>query len=55
MKMLVKEITTKLLVSGDKSARIILETISQADIKELVKLSDEIEIEVEFDNFQKKE
>ena len=48
MKLLVKEITTKLLVSGDKSARIVLETVDQRDIPELVKLSNEIEIDVEF-------
>ena len=46
--MLVKEVKTKLLVSGDKSLRVVLESTSPMDIKELAKLANEVEVEVEF-------
>ena len=48
MKLLIKEINIKSLVSNDKQARIILETLDPRDIKELAKLAEEMEIEVEF-------
>ncbi len=46
--MLVKEVNVKTLVSGDKSCRVVLESLSPEDIEELSKLSNETEIEVEF-------
>ena len=46
--MLVKDINVKTLVSGDKSSRIVLETLRQEDIGKLAMLSDKIEIEVDF-------
>ena len=48
MKLLVKEINIKALVTGDKQARITLETIFPKDIPELAKLAEEMEIDVEF-------
>ena len=48
MMMLIKDINIKSLVSGDKSARITLETLQPQDITELAKLSDKMEIEVTF-------
>ena len=48
MKLLIKEINIKALVSGDKQARITLETLEPSDIPELAKLAEEMEIEVEF-------
>lgn len=44
---LVKEIKTKTLVSGDKSARILLETTSQEDVDRVAKLSNLVLAEVE--------
>lgn len=44
---LVKEIKTKTLVSGDKSARILLETASQEDVDRVAKLSNLVLAEVE--------
>ena len=49
MKLLVKEINIKALVTGDKQARITLETLFPKDIKELAKLAEEMEINVMFD------
>ena len=46
--MLVKEVNVKTLVSGDKSCRVVLESLRPEDIEELSKLSNETEIEVEF-------
>ena len=46
--MLVKDINVKTLVSGDKSSRIVLETLHQEDIPKLAMLSDKIEVKVEF-------
>ena len=46
--MLVKDINVKTLVSGDKSSRIVLETLHQEDIGKLAMLSDKREIEVDF-------
>lgn len=46
--MLVKDINVKTLVSGDKSSRIVLETLRQEDISKLATLSDKIEVEVKF-------
>ena len=48
MKLLIKEINIKSLISGDKQARILLETLDPRDIKEVAKLAEEMEIEVEF-------
>ena len=47
--MLIKEVNVKTLVSGDKSCRIILESIYPQDINELSTLADISEIEVTFD------
>ena len=46
--MLVKDINVKTLVSGDKSSRIVLETLHKQDVAKLAMLSDKREIEVEF-------
>ena len=54
MKLLVKEINIKALVTGDKQARITLETLDPRDIKELAKLAEEMEINVMFDISEKK-
>ena len=48
MLMLVKDINIKSLVSGDKSARITLETLRPEDIPSLALLCDKMEIEVLF-------
>ena len=53
MKLLIKDLNIKSLVSGDKSARITLETVEQADIKIIASLADETEIEVVFVTFDK--
>ena len=52
---LVKDIDIKSLVSGDKSARILLELLDPRDIPEVMKLGDKTEVWVEFDTTQKKE
>ena len=46
MLMLIKDINIKSLVSGDKSARITLETLKPEDIPILAELSNKMEIEV---------
>lgn len=46
--MLVKDLNIRSLVTGDKTARILLETIDPKDISLLAFLSDKTEIEVEF-------
>ena len=46
--MLIKDINTKTLVSGDKQTRVVLESLYPADIKNLAKLSDILEVEVTF-------
>ena len=46
--MLIKYINIKSLVSGDKSARITLETLRPKDIPILAELSDKMEIDVKF-------
>lgn len=46
--MLVKDINVKTLVSGDKSSRIVLETLFEQDISLLKPLLDKKEVEVEF-------
>jgi len=48
MIMLVKDINIKTLVSGDKSARVVLETTAPNQIEDLKELADKIEIDVEF-------
>lgn len=48
MLLLIKDINIKTLVSGDKTARIVLETLVPSDVERLAKLAGEIEIEVEF-------
>jgi hypothetical protein len=53
MKLLIKDIAIKTLVSGDKSARITLETLYPEDVKNLADLADEMEIEVTFDKEKK--
>ncbi len=47
--MLIKKIDIKTLVSGDKSARIELESLRPEDIGKIASLSNVREIEVEFD------
>lgn len=49
MLMLIKNINIKSLVSGDKSARITLETLRPEDIPVLAMLADKIEVNVIFD------
>lgn len=46
--MLVKDINIKTLVSGDKSARLTLETTEPNQIEQLKELADKIEIDVQF-------
>ncbi len=46
--MLVKEISTKTLVSGDKQSQVILQTLYPQDVPKIAELSNELEIEVEF-------
>lgn len=48
MRMLIKDLNIKSLVSGDKSARITLEVLSPQDIPILAMLADRMEIEVDF-------
>lgn len=48
MRMLIKNLNIKSLVTGDKQARITLETLYPKDIPTLAMLSDITEIEVEF-------
>lgn len=50
--MLIKDINVKSLVSGDKSARIVLETTQESDVAKLARLADRMEIKVRF--FDKK-
>ena len=45
--MLLKEIKTKSLVSGDKSVRVLLESLRPEDINHLASLSDLTLVEVE--------
>lgn len=52
--MLIKEVNVKTLVSGDKSCRVVLESLSPNDIDELSTLSNLIEVWVTFDNENKK-
>ena len=51
--MLIKDVNIKTLVSGDKSFRIVLESLYAEDINELSTLANELEIEVTFDNTTK--
>ena len=51
--LLVKDINIKSLVSGDKSARITLETIYPKDVSVLGSLADRQEIMVTFDYLNK--
>lgn len=44
--MLVKDINIRTLVSGDKQARITLETLWPKDIEKVATLSDKMEVEV---------
>ena len=53
MKMLVKDINIKSLVSGDKSARITLETLSPDEIPVVASLAEQTEIEVSFGDSDK--
>ncbi len=46
--MLVKDLNIKTLNTGDKSARVTLESLRPDDIPELAKLNDQTEIIVEF-------
>lgn len=52
--LLVKDVAIKTLVSGDKSARIILESLRPEDVRKLASLADVLEVEVEFDIGEKK-
>ncbi len=54
IRMLVKDINVKSLVTGDKSARVTLETFYPDDIKSLMLLGDQMEVTVEF-SIDKKE
>ena len=49
LKLLIKDINVKTLVSGDKSARITLETLRPEDVGTLATLADKDEIVVSFD------
>ena len=53
--MLIKEVNVKTLVSGDKSARVILESLSPDDIDELSMLSNLVEVWVTFDKESNKD
>ena len=53
--MLIKEVNVKTLVSGDKSARIVLESLSPNDIDDLSMLSNLVEVWVTFDNDKQKD
>lgn len=44
---LVKNVTIKTLVSGDKSARLILETLYPKDVLKFADLADRLEVKVE--------
>lgn len=46
---LVKDVNIKTLVSGDKSARLVLETLYPQDVKKFAELSERLEISVEVD------
>ncbi len=48
LQMLLKQKTTKTLVTGDKSARVVLETVNPSDVLKLTELEDAIIISVEF-------
>lgn len=48
MRMLLKDLNIKSLVTGDKSARVTLETIYPQDIEKLAGLATETEVDVEF-------
>lgn len=47
--LLVKQIDIKTLVTGDKSARIILESLDPNDIEEISKLANLMEVKVSFE------
>lgn len=49
MKMLIKDINIKTLVSGDKSGRITLETLDPEDTAVLAALHDKTEIDIQFE------
>ena len=51
--LLIKDINIKTLVSGDKQARITLETLYPDDVSTLASLSDKQEIGVTFDELKK--
>ena len=53
--MLIKDVNVKTLVSGDKSCRIVLESINPQDIPDFAQLANEIEIQVTFDIDDKKD
>ena len=46
LRMIVKQVNVKTLVSGDKAGRLILDTVYPDDVKQLMQLSDKIEVEV---------
>lgn len=48
MKLLIKDINIKSLVTGDKSAQIKLETLYPEDIPQIAKLAEMMEVEVKF-------
>lgn len=48
MLLLIKDIAIKLLVSGDKSARIVLETTRPEQITALKQLAELVEVDVDF-------
>jgi hypothetical protein len=54
MRLLVKDLNIKTLNTGDKSARIVLETLYPDDIPTLALLSDKTEIEVVFVDINQK-
>lgn len=53
MKLLIKEIKIRTLVSGDKQAQVLLETLYPSDIKKIASLSESQEIKVEFKDEEK--
>lgn len=50
--MILKDLNIKTLVSGDKSARVVLETTDPEDVNELAKLSGETFVRVTFDKVE---
>lgn len=52
--MMIKDVTIRTLISGDKSARITLEMLDPLDLPQITTLSESIEVDVKFDNYNEK-